>query len=62
MWSLTGDGRLRGSGRLERVDCKLKVGQHRDDRQFADVDYYGVYHQNKQLFQKYTLFSCVPPP
>ena len=25
---------------------KLKVGQHRDHRQFADVDYYGLYHQN----------------
>ena len=29
---------------------KLKVGQHRDHRQFADVDYYGLCHQNK--FQK----------
>ena len=26
---------------------KLKVGQHRDHRQFADIAYYGLYHQNK---------------
>ena len=26
---------------------KLKVRQHRDHKEFADVAYYGLYHQNK---------------